>query len=501
MVGADPSALFSGREQLSRGISVSGGLEKPAAEVARRAVGERVATLVDAVPQERSPRWREGIAIVGMSARFPGCDSVDEYWKRLVAGDSLLSESTDEDLREAGVDPDSAEGSHFVRSGTLLENAESFDAKFFDMSRREAEVMDPQHRIFLECAYEALEHAGIRGDGENVGVFAGAGMNTYMLQLLGNPEMLASAGGYQLMLGNDKDFMATRVAYKLNFKGPAAGVQTACSTSLAAVHLACQSLLLGECDCALAGGVSVGFPQVAGYGYIPGMILSPDGLCRPFDEAAQGTVPGKGAGVVVLKRESDAVQDGDKIYAVIAGSAWNNDGSAKAGYTAPSIEGQVKVIRAAHAAAAVSARQIGYVEAHGTGTELGDPIEVAALAEAFGSRDLEAARCVLGSVKANMGHADVAAGVAGLIKAAQAIYHGVVPGTPHFEKANPALELELTPFRISATSEPFPEEDGERWAGGKFLWHWRDQCSSLSQECAVLRSAAGFTGTSRPVGV
>jgi len=415
-------------------------------------------------------RWRDGIAIVGMSARFPGCRSVDEYWTRLVAGESLLSRATDEEMRSVGVDPASANATHFVRSGTLLEDAESFDAKFFDLSRREAEILDPQQRIFLECAYEALEHAGMTGEGERTGVFAGIGMNTYMMQLLGNPEMLAAAGGYQMMLGNDKDFLATRVAYKLNLRGPAVVVQTACSTSLAAVHLACQSLLAGECDSALAGGVSVTFPQVAGYPYIPGMILSPDGFCRPFDERARGTVPGKGAGLVVLKRLRDAEAAGDAIYAVIAGSAWNNDGSSKVGYTAPSVEGQAEVIRTAQRVAGVTADRIGYVEAHGTGTELGDPIEVAALAEVFGERSKDAEKCVLGSVKANMGHADVAAGVAGLIKATLALYHGVIPGTPHFERPNPALEIERTPFLISAEAQEWPScigepGENERWAG------------------------------------
>ena len=410
-------------------------------------------------------RWHEGVAIVGMAARFPGCASVDEYWDKLLSGKDLLSRATDEDMRSAGIEPGSVEAEHFVRSGTWLAGAENLDANFFDLSRREAEIMDPQQRIFLECAYEALEHAGMTGDGERTGVFAGSGMNTYMLQLLANPGVLASAGGYQLMLGNDKDFLATRVAYKLNLRGPAVVLQTACSTSLAAVHLACRSLLSGECDSALAGGVSVMFPQVAGYSYIPGMILSPDGVCRPFDESARGTVPGKGAGVVVLKRESDALKDGDTIYAVIAGSAWNNDGSDKAGYTAPSVEGQVTVIRAAHAAAGVTPDRVVYVEAHGTGTELGDPIEVAALAEAFGERPESAPRCLLGSVKSNMGHADVAAGVAGLIKTALALHHGRIPPMLHFERPNPALRLEQTPFRIAGKVEEWPGGTEQQWAG------------------------------------
>jgi phthiocerol/phenolphthiocerol synthesis type-I polyketide synthase E len=410
-------------------------------------------------------RWPEGIAIVGMGARFPGSPSVDAFWEHLTAGTSLLSQATDQELRNAGVDPDSAQALHFVRSGTRLEDAENFDAKFFGLTRREAEIMDPQQRIFLECAYEAMEHAGLTGDGARVGLFAGCGMNTYLLQLLGNPELMALAGEYQMMLGNDKDFLATRVAYKLNLRGPAVVIQTACSTSLAAVHLACRSLLSGECDSALAGGVSVMFPQIAGYGYIPGMILSPDGLCRPFDERAKGTVPGKGAGVVVLKRLSDATAAGDTIYAVIAGSAWNNDGSRKVGYTAPSVEGQASVIRAAQAAAGIHPDRVGYVEAHGTGTELGDPIEVAALVDVFGTRPAEAAPCLLGSVKANMGHADVAAGVASLIKATLAVHHGVIPPTPHFNRANPALGIEESPFRVSASSARWPESETDRWAG------------------------------------
>jgi phthiocerol/phenolphthiocerol synthesis type-I polyketide synthase E len=412
-----------------------------------------------------TPRWREGIAIVGMTARFPGSPSVDAYWEHIAAGKSLLSQATDAELRSAGVDPASVEVMHFVRSGTRLENAESFDARFFGMTRREAEITDPQQRIFLECAYEAMEHAGLTGEGARVGVFAGCGMNTYLMQLVGDPDLMAAAGGYQIMLGNDKDFLATRVAYKLHLRGPAVAIQTACSTSLAAVHLACQSLLAGECDSALAGGVSVMFPQVAGYAYTPGMILSPDGVCRPFDERARGTVPGKGAGVVVLKRLSDATAAGDTIYAVISGSAWNNDGAEKVGYTAPSVQGQASAIRAAQAAAGIHPDRIAYIEAHGTGTELGDPIEVAALMDVFGRRSSEAARCILGSVKANMGHADVAAGVASLIKAALAVHHGIIPATPHFVRANPALGIEESPFRVTAQAEAWPEGEPERWAG------------------------------------
>ncbi|HZD49904.1 MAG TPA: type I polyketide synthase, partial [Silvibacterium sp.] len=367
-------------------------------------------------------------------------------------------------MRKAGVDDATLSSRGYVRRGNSIEDADCMDAEFFGLSRREAEITDPQQRVFLECAWEALEHAGYTGDGERVGVFAGAGMNTYVLQLLSNPSVVAKAGGYQLMLANDKDFLATRVAYKLNLRGPAVAVQTACSTSLAAVHLACQSILSGECDMALAGGVSIPFPQGVGYLYMPGMILSPDGYCRPFDAAAKGTVPGRGAGIVVLKRLSQALADEDRIYAVIRGSAWNNDGGGKVGYTAPSIDGQAAVIRGALATAGVTADRLGYVEAHGTATELGDPIEVAALNMVFAESNAQPGSCVLGAVKANLGHADVAAGVAGLIKAALAVDAGVIPPTPNFHRANPALELDRGPFVVSSSAMPW-RNGGERWAG------------------------------------
>ncbi len=415
-------------------------------------------------PIQLADRWSDGVAIIGMSARFPRSRNVQEFWERLLAGEILISDFSTEELRKAGIDDATLSSTNYVRRGNAIDDADSMDAEFFGLSKREAEITDPQQRVFLECAWEALEHAGYTGDGERVGVFAGVGMNTYIFQLLSDPAVIANAGGYQLMLANDKDFLATRVAYKLNLRGPAVAVQTACSTSLAAVHLACQSILLGECDMALAGGVSIPFPQGVGYPYMPGMILSPDGYCRPFDGAAQGTVPGRGAGIVVLKRLSHAVADEDLIYAVICGSAWNNDGGGKVGYTAPSIDGQAAVIRQALAAAGVTADRLGYVEAHGTATELGDPIEVAALTTVFAESNAQRGSCVLGAVKANMGHADVAAGVAGLIKAALAVNAGVIPPTPNFHHANPSLELDRGPFVVSSSSMPWPS-GGERWAG------------------------------------
>jgi acyl transferase domain-containing protein/acyl carrier protein len=407
--------------------------------------------------------WDEGIAIIGMSARFPQSNNVQEFWNHLVAGDILIANLEEETLRRAGVDDVTLADPSYVRRGNVITDADSLDAGFFGLSRREAEILDPQQRVFLECAWEALENAGRTGDGERVGVFAGAGMNTYVLQLLANPATLASVGGYQLMLANDKDFLATRVAYKLNLRGPAVTVQTACSTSLAAVHLACSSLLRRECSMALAGGVSISFPQSTGYSYIPGMILSADGYCRPFDVNAGGTVPGRGAGVVVLKRLSSAIADRDSIVAVIRGSAWNNDGAGKVGYTAPSIDGQAEVIRASLAAAGIDSSRVGYVETHGTATELGDAIEIAALAQVFGAdRRKEPLR--LGAVKANIGHADAAAGVAGLIKTALAVKSGLIPPTPTFTRPNPVLALENTSFQISSSSVDWTG-DMERCAG------------------------------------
>ncbi len=406
--------------------------------------------------------WSDGIAIIGVSARFPGARNVREFWKKLEAGDRFVSSLTEDDLRGAGVDAAMFSRSDYIRLGSTLEDAEYFDAKFFGFNRREAETTDPQHRVFLETAWQALEDAGYSGEGARIGVYAGVSINTYYFQMISHPGLIESVGGYQLMLGNDKDFIASRVAYKLNLRGPAVVVQTACSTSLAAVHMACISILANECDMALAGGVSIPFPQGVGYPYIPGMILSPDGYCRPFDKEAKGTIPGRGTAVVVLKRLSQAVQDEDSIYAVIRGSAWNNDGAGKIGYTAPSIEGQAAVIREAQRVAGISASRIGYVETHGTATELGDPIEVAALSEVFAGGQPKS--CVLGALKANLGHADVAAGVAGLVKATLAVQAGVIPPTPNFQEANPALHLDKGPFEVSSSKRSWADNK-ERWAG------------------------------------
>ncbi len=403
-----------------------------------------------------------GIAIVGMAGRFPGASTVAEFWNNLAAGVESIKFATDEELAAAGVNAGLIANPSYVRASSTIPEPEFFDAQFFGFSARDAEIIDPQQRVFLECAWEALEDAGCDPDAfaGAIGVFAGSGINTYaVLNLFSRPDLVQSAGAYQIMVGNDKDFLSTRAAYKLNLRGPAIGVQTACSTSLVAVQMAFESLLRGECDMALAGGVSIPVPQSPGYLYVPGMILSRDGHCRAFDAAASGTVPGSGAGVVVLKRLNEALADSDHIYAVLHGAAINNDGSGKIGYSAPSVEGQTAVIQRSMEMAGFLPESVSYVEAHGTGTEVGDPIEFASLARAFASAVAGSASCALGSVKTNIGHLDTASGVAGLIKAALALKHRAIPPTLHFTKANPLIDFAATPFHVNTRLLPFSKAE------------------------------------------
>jgi acyl transferase domain-containing protein len=407
------------------------------------------------------PTNPEAVAIVGLAGRFPGARGLDGFWRNIREGVESLETFSEADLDAAGVPPALRSHPDFVRKGTPLEEAEHFDAGFFGLSPREAQILDPQHRIFLECAWEALEHAGYAGGAlhEAVGVYAGASMNTYLFaHILRDPNLVESAGAYQLMLGNDKDYLCTRVSYKLDLRGPSMTIQTACSTSLVAVEVACRALQRGECDLALAGGVSVSFPQRSGYLYQEGMIFSPDGHCRPFDADARGIRGGAGAGIVVLKRLADALADRDTIHAVILGAAVNNDGAGKVGYTAPSVDGQVEVIAIAQALARVDPRTISYVETHGTGTPLGDPIEIAALTQVFRASTPDVGFCRIGSLKANIGHLDAAAGVAGLIKTVLALTHREIPPLLNFRTPNPQLNLEHSPFAASAR--------GSAWASG-----------------------------------
>ena len=414
-------------------------------------------------PRRRAQAAGRGdIAIVAMTGRFPGAADVERFWSNLREGVESITFFSEGELEGAGVPADLLRDPAYVRAGAVLEDVELFDADFFGLTPREAAVLDPQHRLFLECAWEALELAGY--DPERyagaVGVYAGVGINTYLLNnLRANREVLEAVGSYQAFIGNDKDFVPTRVSYKLNLRGPSLNVQTACSSSLVAVHLARQALLLGECDMALAGGVSLAVPHRVGYLYQEGGIPSPDGHCRAFDARSRGTVRGNGVGLVVLKRLEDALADGDRIRAVIKGSALNNDGSGKVGYTAPSVDGQAEVIAAALEAAGVEPESVGYVEAHGTGTELGDPIEVAALTQAW--RAVGASRqgfCALGSVKTNIGHLDTAAGAAGLIKASLALERGEIPPSLHFEQPNPKIDFAASPFYVNTGLRPWTRE-------------------------------------------
>ncbi|HEX2225018.1 MAG TPA: polyketide synthase, partial [Thermoanaerobaculia bacterium] len=400
-----------------------------------------------------SPSAAADIAVVGMVCRFPGADGVEAFWRNLRDGVESIRFFTPAELEAEGVPAELYSQADYVPAHGVLEDIELFDAAFFGYPPREAEITDPQQRVFLELAYHALEDAGY--DPERypglIGVWGGATLSQYMLALMPLRDRLHTLGVDTTMLsvGNDKDSVAPRISYKLNLRGPSMTVQTACSTSLTAVHLACQSLLTGESDMALAGGISLTVPMKQGYVYQEGGIMSPDGHCRPFDARAQGTVFGCGGGVVVLKRLEDALADGDTIHAVIRGTAVNNDGATKAGFTAPSVVGQAEVISEALANAGVEADSIAFVEGHGTATALGDPVEVAALTKAFRRGTDRTRYCALGSVKSNLGHLEVAAGVAGLIKAALAVRHGEVPPTLHFQKPNPQIDFDNSPFFVN----------------------------------------------------
>jgi acyl transferase domain-containing protein len=408
------------------------------------------------------------VAIVGLAGRFPGAPSAGDFWKNLAAGVESLTEFSEEQLKAAGVPPQVYSQDRYVRRGTVLENTDLFDAGFFGLSPREAEILDPQHRLFLECSWEAIENAGYAPQHYPgaVGVYAGVSMNTYMNTVLArNPEVAGGAGGYQLMLGNDKDFLATRVSYKLNLRGPSIVIQTACSTSLVAIQTAYQALTKHQCDLALAGGASLFLPERAGYLYQEGMIFSPDGHCRPFDAKGKGIRAGPGVGIVVLKRLEDALKDGDNIRAVIRGAAINNDGSGKVGYTAPSVDGQAEVIATAQALAGVEPDTISYIEAHGTGTPLGDPIEVTALTQVFRARTDRKQFCAIGSVKSNIGHLDAAAGVAGLIKTVLSLEHKAIPPSLNFETPNPAIDFAGSPFFVNTKLTEWKSGGTPRRAG------------------------------------
>jgi acyl transferase domain-containing protein/SAM-dependent methyltransferase len=409
----------------------------------------------------------EPIAIIGMRGRFPGANDLDQFWKNLADGIESIEVLTPEEMRASGVPDDISRLPGYVNASPVLDGVDLFDAQFFGFSARDASLTDPQHRLFLETAWEALEDAGYdstRYPGA-IGVFGGSELSTYLYNLYKNIDSLGYIDGMQLMVTNDKDHLCTQVSYRLNLRGPSVCVQTTCSTSLVAVSLACESLQQLRCDMALAGGVTVRVPQRGGYYYSAGSILSPDGHCRPFDANAQGTIVGSGVGIVVLKRVSDALADGDNIRAVVIGSGLNNDGNDKVGYTAPGFRGQAEAIRSAHKTAGVSAESISYVEAHGTGTILGDPIEISALTEVFRASTKRRGFCGIGSVKSNFGHLSCAAGVAGLIKTVLAMEHAAIPPTVHYSSPNPAIDLASSPFYVTTSLRPWERNGIPRRAG------------------------------------
>lgn len=405
-------------------------------------------------PNSQSVATFEPVAIIGMAGRFPKADSVEELWDRICNEEDCISRFMPEELRNEGVPPGIYQSPLYVAAAPVLSDIDYFDAAFFGITPREADLMDPQHRLFLESCWEAIEDAGYdpRNFG-SAGLFAGARTDTYLMNILSQPGFLDAVGAFHIGLGNDLAFLTTRVSHLLNLRGPSISVHTACSTSLVAVHLACESLNRRECDAALAGGVAINVPHRVGYLYEEGSVQSPDGVCRVFDSGARGTVFGSGVGVVVLKRLDDALRDHDSIAAVIIGSAINNDGSDKASFTAPSVRGQVDVIREALRVAGALPESIGYVECHGTGTLLGDAIEVRALSKAFGKGS--AGTCALGSIKSNVGHLDAASGVTGLIKTVLCLKHEILPASLHFEKPNPQIRFDGTRFYVNSRTQPW----------------------------------------------
>ena len=462
------------REALGRDLAVLDLFRHPSVGALARALAapeeppafEQVENL--ARRRQTAGEAEERIAVIGMAGRFPGAADLDRFWRNLRDGVDSVRDLTDEELLAAGVAPAVFGRPDYVKAAAPIAGVELFDAGFFGFSPRDAELLDPQSRVFLECAWEALESAGYVSESYDgwIGLFAGVSLPAYLMSnLMPHPEIAAQVGNFQLILANDRDYFATRISYKLGLEGPSVNVQTACSTSLVAVHLACQSLLSHQCGIALAGGIRINFPQLAGYLHQEGSIFSPDGRCRAFDAGGRGALFGEGAGVVVLKRLSEALADGDTVHAVVRGSAFNNDGLDKVGYTAPSVNGQAKVIALAQAVAGVSPDSLSYVEAHGSGTPLGDPIEVAALTRAFRARTARQRFCALGSVKSNVGHLEAAAGIAGLLKTVLALKHRTLPPSLHFEAPNPQIDFEDGPFYVNTAAREWPADGAPRRAG------------------------------------
>jgi acyl transferase domain-containing protein/acyl carrier protein len=415
---------------------------------------------------DTTPR-ADGIAIIGMAGRFPGAQSLEQFWDNLANGVESISIFSDEELMAAGVDASVMKIPGFVNAGSILADVDMFDTAFFGFSPRDAETTDPQQRLFLECAWEGLEDAGYRPDTYPglIGVYGGSDQSTYVYQIYADPQRLATLDSGMVGIGNDKDYLTTLTSYKMNLRGPSIAVQTACSTSLVDVCLACQTLSSYQCDIAIAGGVAVNVPQKKGYFYQPGGILSPDGHCRTFDASGQGTVVGNGVAIVVLKRLSEALADGDAIRAIIRGTALNNDGSMKVGFGAPSVEGQTQAIAMAQAMAGVHPDQISYIEAHGTATILGDPIEFGALDKVFRASTARKQFCAIGSLKSNVGHLSSAAGAAGLIKTVMALEHQAIPPSLHFATPNPHINFPDSAFYVNTQLSDWKRGERPRIAG------------------------------------
>ncbi len=415
--------------------------------------------------EDLSNRTGLEIAIIGMSGCFPEAENIEQFWHNLRDGVESIHRFNDQELKSLGVDAALFSDTNYVKAEGVVEGIDLFDASFFDISPREAEVMDPSLRFFLEHSWKALEDAGYSSNiyKKPIGVYAGTSFGSYLLNIYSNYELISSVGDKQIEKGTSPDYVTTLASYKLNLQGPSYAVQTTCSSSLVAVHLACQSLLSGECDIALAGGVSIS--TAVGYLYQDGGIESPDGHCRAFDAKAAGTVKGRGLGLVVLKRLEEAIADGDCIHAIIKGSAINNDGSDKVSYTAPSVNGQAKVIRAAQVMAEVEPDTISYIEAHGTGTSLGDPVEIAALTQAFRTKTQNKGFCGIGSVKTNIGHLDSTAGVAGLIKTVLALKHRQIPASLNFEEPSPQIDFANSPFYVNNKLSEWKTNSAPRRAG------------------------------------
>ena len=432
------------------------------------------------------------IAVVGMASRTPGAENLAEFWRNLRDGVESVRRFTDAELRAVGESPELLADPDYVPARPVIANADQFDAGFFGLSPQDAAVMDPQHRLFLEVGWEALENAGhdsARFDG-SIGVFATCGMNTYMMyHLVTNRRIMDTVGEWLVRhTGNDMNFLATRLSYQLGLKGPSMNVQTACSSSLVAIHVASQSLLNGECDMALAGGSVIALPQDRGYLYKKGEILSPDGHCRAFDARAEGTLFGSGAGMVVLRRLEDALSDGDQILALIKGSAVNNDGAMKVGYLAPSVEGQSRAVTEALAVSGIDPETISYVEAHGTGTLVGDPIEITALTQAFRRYTEKRAFCAIGSLKSNIGHLGEAAGIASFIKTVLSLQHKQIPPSLHYETPNPRIDFDTSPFFVNATLREWKANGTTRRAGITALGAGGTNCHVIVEEAPPPRS-------------